>query len=438
MGQARQAAVFAATLYRQRIAIAVAGHLRRDPMMLLHLRPGRDDPYAIYARMRRAGPMLPTRLGNWSTTSHRLCNFVLRDRRFGVTPLGAPPPSYDGPDLSFLEMNPPDHTRLRRLVQPAFSPRRIAGFRDGVERTVTRLLDRAETAGRFDLVDALAAPLPISVITDLLGVPNADAERFARYGAAIGGAIDGIRSLRQAAALATAEDELTTLFEDLFASRRGRQRAQRSGASGQAARPANRHGRRDPADDLVSTLVAAEGDQVKPGELRSLCTLLLIAGFETTVNLIGNAVNALLDHPDQWAALCADPAGMADRVVEETLRYDPPVQRTSRFALEPMEVEGHPVRTGQVVVTLIGGANRDPEVYDDPDRFDITREHTVDNLAFSSGIHYCVGAPLARLEAAVALRQLAERMPRLRRAGRIRRRNANTVRGPIRLPVANR
>jgi hypothetical protein len=435
MGQVRQAAVFAATLYRQRMAIAVSGYVRRDPMMLLHLRPGRDDPYAIYARMRRAGPMLPTRLGNWCTTSHRLCNLVLRDRRFGVTVADAAPPP-EGLDLSFLEMNPPDHTRLRRLVQPAFRPRRIAGYRTGVELTVTRLLDRAAAAGRFDLVGALAAPLPIAVITDLLGVPNTDAERFSRYGAAIGGAIDGIRSLRHAAALTRASEELTALFEDLFATRRGRQRAQRSGASGQAARPANQHDRRDPADDLVSTLVAAEGDQIKPGELRSLCTLLLIAGFETTVNLIGNAVNALMDHPEQWAALCADPAGMADRVVEETLRYDPPVQRTSRFALEPMEIEGRPVHKGQLVVTLIGGANRDPEVYDEPDRFDITREHTVDNLAFSSGIHYCVGAPLARLEAAVALRQLAERMPRLRRAGRIRRRNANTVRGPIRLPVA--
>jgi cytochrome P450 len=228
--------------------------------------------------------MLPTRLGNWATTSHRICNTVLRDRRFGVAPADGPAPGPGEPDLSFLEMNPPDHTRLRRLVQPAFSPRRIAGYRAGVERTVAQLLDAAAATARFDLVSALAA-----------------------------------------------------LFESLFELRR-----------------------REPAGDLVSTLVAAEGDQVKPGELRSLCALLLIAGFETTVNLIGNAVNALLDHPDQWAALCADPAGLADRAVEETLRFDPPVQRTSRFALEPLE---------------------------------------------------------------------------LRRAGRTRRRNANTIRGPIRLPV---
>jgi P450-derived glycosyltransferase activator len=412
MGQLRRAASFAAALYRQRLTVAAAGYWRRDPMALLQLRPGRDDPYAIYARMRRAGPLLPTRLGNWSTTSHRLCNIVLRDRRFGVTLADARQPVNGEPDLSFLEMNPPDHTRLRRLVQPAFSPKRIAGFRPGVERTVAHLLYRAAAAERFDLVSALAAPLPIAVITDLLGVPNADSDRFARYGAVIGGAIDGIQTLRQATRLNAANDELTTLFEDLFALRR-----------------------REPADDLVSALVAAEGDQVKPSELRSLCTLLLIAGFETTVNLIGNAVNALLDHPDQWAALCADPAGLAERAVEETLRFDPPVQRTSRYALEPIELDGRSVHRGQLVVTLIGAANRDPEVYAEPDRFDITREHTVDNLAFSSGIHYCVGAPLARLEATVALRELAERMPRLRRAGRTQRRNANTIRGPIRLPV---
>jgi P450-derived glycosyltransferase activator len=414
VGGVQDAVGFAYRLYRQRAATAFAGYVRRDQVALLNLRPGRDDPYAIYARMRQAGTVLPTRLGNWSTTSHPVCAGVLRDRRFGVRPADRPKTEAAAEefDLSFLDMNPPDHTRLRRLVQPAFSPRRMAGYRPGIERTIGRLLDRAAAAGRFDLVPALAAPLPITVITDLLGVPDADAERFGRYGAVIGTALDGVRSLRHAARLRAADAELSALFDDLFALRR-----------------------RDPADDLISQVVAAPDDQLRPGELLPLCILLLVAGFETTVNLIGNAVNALLDHPDQWAALCADPAGLADRAVEETLRYDPPVQRTGRFALEPLDLDGRPVRRGQFVLTLIGAANRDPAVYPDPDRFDIHRDHTADHLAFSSGIHYCIGQPLARLEATAALRMLAERMPGLRRAGPARRRPSRTIRGPISLPV---
>jgi cytochrome P450 len=182
-------------------------------------------------------------------------------------------------------------------------------------------------------------------------------------------------------------------------------------------------------------VVAAEGDRVRPEEMLPLCVLLLLAGFETTVNLIGNAVLALLDHRDQWEALCADPAGMAPRAVDEALRFDPPVQRTARVAFEAIDLDGRSVRPDQLVVTLIGAANRDPEVYDRPHAFDINRVTTADHLAFSGGIHYCIGQPLARLEATIALRTLAERCPGLRRAGPVRRRNATTIRGPIHLPV---
>jgi hypothetical protein len=413
MGQLRQTVSFATGLYRHRAYVAYHGYLRRDPMALLNLRPGRDDPYSIYEKMRHAGTLAPTWLGNWVTTNHRVCNSVLRDRRFGVrstelTP-GAAAVDFD---LSFLDMDPPDHTRLRRLAQPAFSPKQMAGYRPRVEATVEGLLDRAARAEHFDVVSAFAAPLPIAVISDLMGVPDADADAFARHGAIIGSALDGIRSLSHAAKLQRSRAELTTLFENLFALRR-----------------------REPADDVVSRVVAAEGDQVRPEEMLPMCVLLLLAGFETTVNLIGNAVNALLDHPDQWAALCADPEGMAGKAVEETLRFDPPVQRTARRALEPLELEGRPVRQNQFVVTLIGAANRDPEAYADPARFDVNREQTADHLAFSSGIHYCVGQPLARLEATIALRSLAQRMPGLRRAAPTRRRNGSTIRGPISLPV---
>jgi P450-derived glycosyltransferase activator len=414
MPQLSQTLSFATSLYRQRLNILWTGYARNDPMALLQLKPGRDNPYRIYERLRRDGTLTRTRLGNWVTTSHPICDLVLRDRRFGVRPaadpIGATPT--DEVDLSFLDMNPPDHTRLRRLAQPAFSPKQMAGYRPQIEATVSQLLDRAAATENFDLVDALAAPLPIAVITNLLGIPEADAENFARYGTVIGGALDGVQSLSHAARLQKADAELGALFTDLFALRR-----------------------REPADDIISRLVAAEGEQVKPAEMLPMCILLLVAGFETTVNLIGNAVNALLDHPDQWDALCADPATMAAKAVEETLRFDPPVQRTGRFALQSLELDGKPVQEGEFVVTLIGGANRDPNAFPDPDRFDLTREHTADHLAFSSGIHYCVGQPLAQLEATIALQTLAERAPTLRRSGPTRRRNSNTIRGPIHLPV---
>jgi cytochrome P450 len=405
---------FAVSLYRQRADLAYHGYVHRDAMALLQLRPGRSDPYAIYERLRAAGTLTPTRLGNWASTSHRVCSTVLRDRRFGVRPLHSPRPEPgETLNLSFLEMNPPEHTRLRRFASPAFGPKAVAGYRGRIEATIGELLDRAEATGRFDLVSAFAAPLPIAVITDLLGIPDVDAQAFARYGALIGGALDGIRSLRHAGQVQAADAQLRRLFERLFELRR-----------------------REPADDIVSQIVAA-GGQVAPAEMLPLCVLLLIAGFETTVNLIGNGVLALLDHPEQWEALRADPHAMAPLVVEEVLRYDPPVQRTGRFALEPLELDGRAVHRDQFVVTLLGGANRDPEAYERPNVFDIHRGDGPDHLAFSSGIHYCLGQPLARLEATLAFAMLAERLPDLRRAGPVRRRNATTIRGPLRLPVAS-
>ena len=414
MNDVGHAIALGSRLYGERASTAYAGYIHRDPMALLRLRPGRANPYPIYDRIRASGPLVPTRLGNWVSASHGVCDSVLRNRRLGVRRADSGAPSEtDEFDLSFLEMNPPDHTRLRRLALPAFSPKAVAGYQDRIARTVGDLLDRASAAGEFDLVTGFAEPLPIAVITDLLGVPDADSREFARYGAVIAGALDGITSLGQARRLQASDAALRRLFEQLFELRR-----------------------RDPRDDIVSHLVAAGPDQVRPDEILPMCVLLLIAGFETTVNLIGNAVLALLDHPGQWQALCADPATMAAKAVEETLRYDPPVQVTSRVALEPLNVDGQEVRPGQWVVTLIGAANRDPEVYDSPGTFDINRVTTADHLAFSSGIHYCIGQPLARLEATTALRMLAERMPGLSHAGTIRRRNPTTIRGPARLPVS--
>jgi cytochrome P450 len=375
-------------------------------MALLKLRPGREDPYAVYDRLRAAGPLIRTRQGSWACTSYRGCDTVLRDRRFGRSPAD------DRPGLSFLGMNPPDHTRLRRLALPAFTPKAVARYTARMERTAGDLLDAVAATGRFDLVSGFAAPLPIAVITDLLGIPGSRAEDFARYGRAVGGSLDGVRSVRHARQLLAARADLRRLFEHLFELRR-----------------------REPRDDIISHLVAAEGDQVEPREMVPLCNLLLVAGFETTVNLISNAVLALLAHPEQWRALCADPGGLAPRVVEEVLRWDPPVQRTSRVALEPVELEGRTVRQGEQVITLIGAANRDPAAYPDPDTFDITRAEGPAHLAFATGIHYCLGHALARTEAAVALRLLATRMPALAQAAPVRHRHSTIIRGPLRLPL---
>jgi cytochrome P450 len=254
--------------------------------------------------------------------------------------------------------------------------------------------------------------LPIAVVTDLLGIPDANASEFAHYGATIGSALSGVQSIAHARRLVAADSQLARVFTAVFDLKR-----------------------RQPGDDVISRLIAAEGDTVKPEEFVPLCKLLLIAGFETTVNLVGNTMLALLEHPDQWRLVTEDP-GLAGRAVEECLRYDAPVQRTVRAAKHDVELHGTTVKAGERVVVIIGGANRDPEVYPEPDRFDILRQTTVEHLAFSSGIHYCLGAPLARLEATVAVRSLAQRFADLKRSGPVQRRRGTVIRGLQTFPVA--
>jgi cytochrome P450 len=411
--KALQAAKFLSGMYRERARILYWAHVRGDLFSRLILPNHHTDPYQIYEEMRARGPLVPTRLGNYTTTSHRVCNEVLRSRRFGVRPEDGSEDlsNQAGLDLSLLELNPPDHTRIRRLAAPAFTPRRMAGYVGLVDQAIQGLLDQCEREGEFDLMTSFASPLPIAVVTHLLGLPN-DPEQLRRLGSTIARALDGIWSLGQARTLAAADAELRTTFAELLDRRRA-----------------------DPRNDLVSALVAEQGRDITPAELSALVRLILIAGFETTVNAIGNGMHWLLADRDQWDLLVKDP-GRAPAVVEEVLRFDPPVQQTARVANQPTEVGEVLIVKNQWVITLLAAANRDPEVYPDPNRFDITRESPVEHLAFSGGIHYCLGSPLARLELTQAFCALAERFPGIRQTAPITMRPGTTLRGPLRFPVA--
>jgi cytochrome P450 len=313
-------------------------------------------------------------------------------------------------------VDPPDHTRYRRLVSRSFTPRATADAEPLVRRIADDLLDRMEgPAARgetVDLVAAYAAPLPVLVIADLLGVPTDRQQDFLRWGAAAAATLDPGLPFRRFVSADRALRELHAFLAGHFAQLR-----------------------REPGDDLVSRLVAVADDgALTDRELHATVMLLLGAGFETTVNLLGNAVVLLDAHRDQWDALRADPSGWPD-AVEEVLRHDSPVQITGRMVREDTTVAGTDLRAGTRVVVLLGAANRDPEVFADPGRFDVTRPDAREHLAFSAGIHYCVGAGLARLEGAVALQALTERFPRLRVAGRPVRRDLQTLRGFEDLPV---
>jgi cytochrome P450 len=410
--KAVQTAKFLGGMYRERARVLYWAHVRGDLFSRLVLPNHHTDPYLIYEEMRERGPMLPTRLGNYSTTSHRLCKEVLRSRRFGVAPedgsedLANPA----GLDLSLLELNPPDHTRIRRLAAPAFTPRRMAGYVELVDQAIQQLLDQCEREREFDLMTSFASPLPIAVVTHLLGLPN-EPERFRRLGSTIARALDGIWSLGQARTLAAADTELRATFAELLDRRAA-----------------------DPGNDLVSVLVSGQGRDISAAELSALVRLLLIAGFETTVNAIGNGMRWLLADPEQWELLVKDPE-RSPAVVEELLRFDPPVQQTARVAHQPTEVGDVLVAKNQWVITLLAAANRDPDAYPAPNHFDIARQSPVEHLAFSGGIHYCLGSPLARLELTQAFRALAERFPHIRQTGPITMRPGTTLRGPLRFPV---
>lgn len=408
------------------------------------------DPYPVLAGLRAASPF--TELGGALVVAgrHGDCSRVLRDPRASsdrsrslLTELSPVPPGDAGEAAglrSFLFLDPPDHTRLRRLVSRAFTARTVAGL-EPLIRSVTAELLPASPAGELDVVRELAYPLPVRIISGMLGVPAADYQRFASWSARLAHSLQppfGLsaeQAREQAAGVRQARSEFAAYFRELIGERRAR-----------------------PADDLLSELIRAEDDghRLTERELIATCVLLLVAGHETTVSLISNAILALLRHPGQLAAVRANP-GLAGGAVEETLRYDAPVQLTSRVARGEMQVGGVTAADGAVILLLLAAAGRDPEVFADPDRFDVFRGRggsggvsggvpgggarggargAGDHLAFGAGAHFCLGAPLARLEATVAAGAFAVRVvrPELAAGGLSYRPNVN-LRGPERLVV---
>jgi hypothetical protein len=318
-----------------------------------------------------------------------------------------------------LGLDPPDHTRLRNLVNMAFTPRVIAAMEPRVQAITDQLLDaateRAMHNGRqIDVIKDLAEPLPVTVISELLGVPSEDHAQFRRWSYDLARALDPLFEVQILDNADRAVRELTEYFRPLVEARR-----------------------RAPGDDLISALVRAEeeGDRLSEDELYAFCVLLLGAGSETTTNLIGNGFLALHQQPEQLRLLRDDPS-LADSAIEELLRFDAPVQLTSRVALEDVTIGERAVRAGEFIVLSLAGANRDPAQFADPDRLDVTRAENR-HLSFSLGNHYCLGSPLARLEARTAIMSLLERFPATSLLdAEPRWREMVTLRGLTTLPVA--
>lgn len=361
------------------------------------------DPYPVYHRLRATHPVFRVpALDAWVVTSYEAVTAALRNPQFSSDrfPRVRKRLAAKGLDelvddrvRSMIHMDPPDHTRLRGLVNKAFTPRAVNAMEERIQRLVDELLNAVQGRG-MDMIRDLGYPLPVTVIAEMLGVPTEDRDLFKRWSDEISIVLGGDVTALPAADLrrvAKAREELADYFRAIVARRR-----------------------REPGDDLLTALVQAEegGGRLSEDELYSTAVLLLIAGNETTTNLVGNGLLALLRHPDQMWRVWNDPA-LVPSAVEEMLRYDSPVQLTTRLAKVDLEVHGTKIRQGEWVYLVLGAANRDPAQFPEPDRFDVSRADNK-HLAFGAGPHFCLGAPLARLEAQVTLRTLRRRYPGLR------------------------
>ena len=385
------------------------------------------DPYPFYERVREQGRLVPGGLLAL-TADHAVCRSLLTHEQVGkFDPQGpdAPramrffdrlmTPKMAHPLLppSMLSVDPPDHTRYRRLVSKAFTPRAVEALRPRVRELAEELLDEVAPSGRMDLIGDYAGLLPVAVICEVLGVPAPDRARFRALGARVARLLDVDLGYREYRAAMSALRELNVFFDAQLA-----------------------RARSEPGTDVLSRMVQVEedGDRLSDHELKATALLLLVAGFETTVNLIGNGFMALAAHPAERAKL-RDDASLWPNAVEEMLRWDAPVQYTGRAALDDIDIDGVSLARRRPTAVLIGGANRDPNVFEEPERFDVTRANARDHLAFASGVHYCLGAGLARLEGQVALELLHDRYPDAAVGGPVRRRRTRLLRGYDSIPL---
>lgn len=413
-------------------ALIQRGARRGDLISRMVMDPSlRRDPFPAYEELRGRGAISANELIS-ASVDHAVVNEVLRSDAFGTSggqgELPKPlqwlhhkviDPEALGPvdPPSMLAVDPPLHTRYRKQVARAFTARKVGRMGDRVDQVAASLLDDLGGVDSFDLIDRYASQLPVTVIADLLGVPEQDRGRLLQLGNEAAVTLDPGLSWRQ---FRRAEQALREMHA-WFAGHVERIVAQSD---------------EQPGDDLISQLTLLDGpDRLDRVELHQVGLLVLAAGFETTVNLIGNAVAMLDGHPDQLRWLQENPDGWGN-AVDEVLRHQSPVQLTLRIALRETEVAGRRFAPGHGILLYLGGANRDPSVFDEPAAFDVTRPNADQHVAFSAGVHYCLGASLARLEAAAALRALYERFPDLHVSGTPERRPTRVLRGFERLPVA--
>ncbi len=408
--------------------LSTFGARRGDPQARLIADPQvRENPAAFADEMRGRGPLIRGRAG-LLTFDHQVANELLRSDDFRVSSLGGNLPAplqwvmrktdtgllHPIEPPSLLSIEPPDHTRCRKLVSSVFTTRAVAGLKERVQQTASELLDEIDDRhGVVDVVQKYCSQLPVAVIGDILGVPDKDRSRILHFGELAAPSLDiGLtwqQYLQVQDGIAGFSTWLAQHLQQL---------------------------RRNPGDDLMSQLIVAsdDGAQLSERELQATAGLVLAAGFETTVNLLGNGIRMLLDTPEHLETLSARPQ-LWPNTVEEILRLDSPVQMSARVARTDIDFAGVAVKGGEIVILHLAGANRDPKVFTDPHRFDIERDNAGKHLSFSGGRHFCLGAALARAEGEVGLRTFFERFPEARLAGGGSRRDTRVLRGWSSLPI---